>query len=241
MTIYALHGFLGLGSDWDFLKKSFPNLEAPDLWPKNENLTLKAWALQKSKALEEQFQNSKEPRVLLGYSLGGRLAMHLLLAQPHFWSAAILVSANPGTANVVERAARKEIDFKWAQKFLKSDWKKIISEWGDQDIFKVKNSAQDAIVLKREEKDFDRKALAEALLNWSIAKQDDLAVKMMNLKIPVLWLAGEEDEKYCDLLCGFPQVAASHRFHKVKQASHRAPWDNPTEFTRLVTAFLEEH
>src|SRR5258708_3665465 len=96
--IYALHGVLGLASDWDFLKSRMHehDFEAEDLWKSFSGTDLKTWAEQKSQALIHQTSQGSGPRILLGYSLGGRLAMHLLLAQPKLWDAAIFISANPG-------------------------------------------------------------------------------------------------------------------------------------------------
>ncbi len=239
--IYALHGFLGLAADWDFLKTRFSSLEAENLWQNYSNQSLKTWAENKSVEFEARFQGSNEPRVLMGYSLGGRLAMHLLLARPKFWSAAILISANPGTASIDERKARQELDANWSHKFLKDDWQKLMSEWSRQSLFAVKNPLKDSILLPRSEKDFARKTLADAIENWSLSKQDDLAVRLMGVTAPVLWLAGEEDEKYCDLLCGFAQVSFSHDFQKISHAGHRAPWDNPREFSKILEDFLAEN
>lgn len=232
--IYALHGFLGLPSDWNFLKNYFKgNLEAEDLW--QTRLSMKNWAEQKSLELASM----PGPRILLGYSMGGRLAMHLLLENPKIWDAAIFVSANPGTANVDERETRKKIDHKWAERFLKEDWQKVVLDWNEQNLFTNKIPARDTITLPRLEKDFSREALAHALENWSLAKQDDLALKLAQVSLPILWLAGEHDEKYCDLLCGFAQIAGSHEFVKVSGAAHRVPWDSPSQFISTVDQFLK--
>ncbi len=235
--IYALHGFLGLPSDWNFLKVHFLSharlqVETDNLW--QTSLSMKAWAQQKT----EEVAAKAGPRVLLGYSMGGRLAMHLLLANPGLWDAAIFVSANPGTASIAERSTRKELDRKWAQRFLKDDWKKVVSDWNQQTLFTNNFSAKNTISLPRSEKDFDRKALARAIEEWSLAQQDDLAVRLAQVNIPVLWIAGEHDEKYCDLLSGFAQVAKSHRFEKISGAAHRAPWDHPSEFISKLESFL---
>ena len=230
--IYALHGFLGLASDWNFLKPHF-SVETDDLWQNYTSMSLKDWAEKKSAELDARFSDPKEPRVLLGYSMGGRLAMHLLLARPRFWSAAILISANPGVSSVDEREARKLNDKKWAQKFLKEDWQQVISDWNKQTLF-----AKGSSVLPRSEKDFDRRTLAACLEDWSLAKQEDLAVRLSQVSTPILWLAGEQDEKYCDLLSGFAQIAQSQSFQKISSAAHRVPWDNPEEFILALKAFL---
>ncbi len=229
--IYALHGFLGLPSDWDFLKPEF-DIEAENLW-QYSSMKMQDWAEKKSLELASR----PGPKVLLAYSMGGRLAMHLLLANPKIWDAAIIVSANPGTSSIEEHATRKKLDHKWAQKFLKNDWPTLLTEWNRQSLFQVPNPAKDSVQLIRDEKDFDRAKLAEALENWSIAHQENLAPRLAKVTQPVLWLAGEHDEKYRCLLSGFAQVS-NHQYKEISQAAHRIPWDHPSEFKNEIRNFL---
>jgi 2-succinyl-6-hydroxy-2,4-cyclohexadiene-1-carboxylate synthase len=229
--IYAIHGFLGLPSDWDFLKPQH-EIEAENFL-QYTSMKMQDWAEKKS------YEIALRPgrKVLLAYSMGGRLAMHLLLANPKIWDAAIIVSANPGTSSIEEHATRKKLDHKWAQKFLKSDWATLLYEWDRQSLFQVQNPAKDAVHLQRNEKDFDRAKLAEALENWSIAHQENLAPRLAKVTQPILWLAGENDEKYRCLLSGFAQVS-NHRYKEISQAAHRVPWDHPSEFIRVMNEFL---
>jgi 2-succinyl-6-hydroxy-2,4-cyclohexadiene-1-carboxylate synthase len=59
--------------------------------------------------------------------MGGRLAMHALLESPELWSAAILVSANPGlpAADHPGRAQRMASDESWARRFESDPWEQV--------------------------------------------------------------------------------------------------------------------
>src|SRR5687768_13002359 len=90
MNIFALHGFLGLPSDWDFLNPQF----AINLY---DYADCDFWEF--AKVFNDLASETQSPKMILGYSLGGRLAMHAFLAQPDLWDGAVFVSAHLGGAN----------------------------------------------------------------------------------------------------------------------------------------------
>ena len=97
--IWCLHGALGSYRDWDFLSEDLSDVQPVDLWQDFPELELSAWA----EAFCSHVQGCDQRPVLLGYSMGGRLALHALLARPTLWQSAIVVSAHPGLAAVEER------------------------------------------------------------------------------------------------------------------------------------------
>ena len=76
LKLLCLHGFLGQSSDWNFLRARW-NIVAPDLFvpgPAGES-SMTEWAENLLVLLPGRY-------VLVGYSLGGRLALHALAAAP---------------------------------------------------------------------------------------------------------------------------------------------------------------
>jgi len=103
-TVVAVNGFLGRESDWSLI----PNLLAPewelktiDLWNQTEIASYDLWAKKTSEQIANGFP--KQKKILLGYSMGGRLALHLLIAAPHLFDGAVIVSANPALAQALRR------------------------------------------------------------------------------------------------------------------------------------------
>src|ERR1700722_16825830 len=97
MCLYALHGFLGLPSDWTHLFKQMSTplideIHAVDLFVEDP-VALNVWGR------NLKVPSTSGPRILLGYSLGGRLAMHALLGQTSKWDAAVMISAHPGLSS----------------------------------------------------------------------------------------------------------------------------------------------
>lgn len=238
-SIIALHGFLGLPSDWDSVFTGDFAFEAVNLWPSTHKIYstngFRDWC---RLFLDEVGVRSPKP-VLLGYSMGGRLAMHAALKAPDRWAGAIFVSANPGLKSFQERQARMMNDQEWARRFLDEPWLDVLRAWNSQAVLQAPppEKAPEAIPLKpRLERDFDRKALALAMQFWSLGNQEDLRERLLNLPIPVLYITGELDTKFTSLIREL-NLPAHHRHEVVAGAGHRVPWDQPRVFRELVREF----
>lgn len=215
--IRCLHGFLGLPSDWNF----FPGFCGEELYA--SILPFHDWVFHFHK-------KEQEKRLLLGYSLGGRLALHALTAHPEHWLGAVVISAHPGLPSKKIREERYAHDLRWADRFEQEPWEALMSDWNQQTIFTSS--------VPRQEEDFDRKYLSAAMRTWSLGLQEDLTVAIKNLELPILWIAGAKDPKFCQLA-----LKTKHPHSKIwiaPDASHRVPWETPNAFYQQVQQFYEE-
>ncbi|MCM2277786.1 MAG: alpha/beta fold hydrolase [Oligoflexia bacterium] len=232
MRLYLLHGFLGLPSDWDTLPWSrfLPGvkLEKVDLLGEAIPPSAAEWAKSFCSRVQAG-SRAGEKAAILGYSMGGRLAMHALLEAPELFHAGALVSANPGLRTAGERQARREADEGWARRFERDEWARLIADWDAQPVF-----GGDRRALERKEGDFDRTRLAAALRNWSVGSHEDLLARLGRLPVPLLWVAGEKDRKYAGQLERLPPGTLSE---KIPGAGHRVPWEAPERFLECV-AFI---
>jgi 2-succinyl-6-hydroxy-2,4-cyclohexadiene-1-carboxylate synthase len=234
--LWCLHGFLGRGTDWDVLRAAWPadlpDLRTPELFaagPRDASLV----------AFGERFAGevaAVDPSpMLLGYSLGGRLALHALLARPGLWRAAVIVSAHLGLPEAGTRDERRATDAAWAERFRIEDWTTLLAEWNARDVFGGK-----AQPLARPESAFSREALAEGLETWSVGNQADLRAELPRLSVPILWIAGAEDHRYV----AQAELALAHgvdvRLAFAPGAGHRVPWEAPEWFAETVMAFIRE-
>ena len=225
----CLHGFLGLPSDWDVPPCTakahkvdwMPALAGLPGLPDEPALPALAEAL-----------NSQVPGdVLLGYSMGGRIALHMLLAKGGArWREAIIVSASPGLGNSAERIARFNADGLWARRFRDEPWDSVVSAWNVQAVFATDN----ATPLVRHEHEFDRKTLALTLLRGSVGRQADLREELAALHMPILWIAGELDTKYAALAQECAALSPLFRCEILPGAGHRAPWASSSAFCEAI-------
>jgi 2-succinyl-6-hydroxy-2,4-cyclohexadiene-1-carboxylate synthase len=266
--ILALHGFLGLPQDWSRLGRETDSWDKRDLWADFDQLNqpesktyLQAWAENFCREVEDADYGGGEtptrPPVLLGYSMGARLAMHAALHAPHLFQAIILISGHPGLALESERLARLKSDRAWAKRFRNDCWENLVDGWNRQPVLADANSTLPAasqpaaahrtsktrvalgpVRLDRNENQFDRKILAKAMEAWSLGHQEPLAEKLSQLSLPILHLVGSEDAKFRTLLSGIP-LGPETRLKVIEGAGHRVPWDQPKSFLRSVEKFLE--
>ena len=190
--LWCLHGFLGQGSDWDGLRATWPAdlppLRTPDLFARpGEGESLEEFGTR----FADLVAGEDPAPILMGYSLGGRLALHALLARPAMWRAGVIVSAHLGLAEPGARNERRAADAAWAERFRLDDWATLLDAWNARDVFGGRSH-----VLPRPETAFDREALARALDAWSLGNQADLLPLLSRLPMPLLWIAGEEDDRY---------------------------------------------
>ncbi|HKO00664.1 MAG TPA: alpha/beta fold hydrolase [Thermoanaerobaculia bacterium] len=208
--IVALHGFLGHPSDWDFLRDAGFEVRAPNLFEGDE---------------------IGSGDVLLGYSMGGRLALHALLAGAAF-SRAVIVSAGLGIEDENARAARRVADEVWACRFESDRWQDVVRDWHAQPIFAGHSIARD-------ERDFDRASLAKALREWSPAALPPVASRLHELRMPILFVAGERDAKYVAEAKRAAELVSNAELWVAPGAAHRVPWEVPDAFAERLRAFID--
>lgn len=214
MKLYALHGFLGRPSDW---QEILPDAVGVDLIP----APFDKWAKQFNDTVEEG-------SVLVGYSLGGRLAMHALIQNPKLWKGAVIISAKTGMKEGQE--PRLANDRKWAKRFLNDPWDQLMHDWNSQPVF-----AADKVEMKRREEDYDRLALSVSLEQWSLGKQAYL--EMRELPMPIFWITGEKDPK---AERGLTFAHPKSKEWAAPGIGHRVPWECPTLFQQQLHQFLGE-
>ncbi|HET7710548.1 MAG TPA: alpha/beta fold hydrolase [Thermoanaerobaculia bacterium] len=207
--IVCLHGFLGQPDDWQFLAASGFEVSAPNL-----------------------FRGDRIPNegdVLLGYSMGGRLALESLLAGARY-SRAVIISAGLNLER--GREERQSRDEEWAQRFESEDWDALMEAWNAQPVLS-------GTVVERREADFSRAMLARALREWSPGTLAPLAPRLGKLTIPILWVAGERDTPYVEEGKRAVSLLPHGELWICPDAGHRIPWERPQGLIDRLRRFLE--
>ena len=205
--IWTLSGFLGLESDWDFLP--WPHREVED----------------RQSCLSPDRQDClSSTDILLGYSMGGRLALQMLQLRP--MRKAIIVSAG---LNAPDEERRKR-DEEWARRFESEEWASLMRAWNAQPVF-------GGHVLERREADYDRAELARQLREYSPAVLPP--PQLGQIETPILWIAGERDAKYVDVAKRAVARLPHAELWICPSAGHRVPWEQRERFLARLRAFIE--
>jgi 2-succinyl-6-hydroxy-2,4-cyclohexadiene-1-carboxylate synthase len=222
---------VGRAADWQPLRIDGWARRAVDLWRLLECRSLSL--AEAGRALNAEAAAAGGDAILLGYSLGGRLALHGLLAPGRPWRAAVIVSAHPGLEEEAERAARREHDAGWAARVL-DDWEGFLAQWAAQPLLQgVEMTGRESLCRRRRE-------IARGFVAWSLGAQQPLWGRLGEIEVPVLWVAGERDEKFAALARRAVALLPRGRLGLVAGAGHRVPWEAPERFARILAEFLED-
>jgi 2-succinyl-6-hydroxy-2,4-cyclohexadiene-1-carboxylate synthase len=161
--------------------------------------------------------------VLLGYSMGGRLALDLLQRQR--FDRAIVISAGLNAPD----EARKLRDEEWARRFESEEWASLLRAWNAQEVFGGQ-------VVERREEDFDRTELARQLREYSPAVLPPPRLEV--IETPVLWIAGERDAKYVDIAKRAVARLPHAELWICPDAGHRVPWEQPDALVARIRNFI---
>jgi 2-succinyl-6-hydroxy-2,4-cyclohexadiene-1-carboxylate synthase len=240
LECWCLHGSVGSAADWRSLGAELATAgigsRAVDLWRFLECEPMPpavfAQALN-AEALGEAPRGRH--RVLLGYSLGGRLALHALLGQPHPWQAAIIISAHPGLEDGNERATRLAADAIWAARAFRDDWQLFLDDWNAQPLLAgapIREPAASRNLSLR------RREIARSFVDWSLGNQQPLWSALSAITIPTLWIAGEADTKYRALAERAATLVPGASLAIAPSAGHRVPWDAGPWLAAQIRDFL---
>lgn len=224
-TIYAIHGFLGKTSDFDI----FSDLNLTPIDP----FFYHAESLEDFAAKLNASIISNHDSILLGYSMGGRLALHTLINCPKKWKAAIIISSHTGLKSSLEKQERLKKDLCLIKRFEQENFEHMMNEWNNQDLF------DPALPLNRKKEDYTSEILKKSLVNFSLGTQEDLKTKIAKLEIPILWIVGEKDKKYLELALNLKFLHPKSRIWIASNAFHRVPWSLKKEFEQQVKIFIE--
>lgn len=233
VNYYCLHGYLGQAKDWDFLSEG-KHTFCPDLFVGPTALgphqKFANWAASFNAWVATNRLGKKRPNILVGYSMGGRLALYAGLSEPTLWQKIVLISTNPGMLAAKEKVERLKQDSQWAQRFRSNDlWSEVLNDWNNQAVFDG-----GGLVPNRIEDDFDRELLAKALENWSVGQQQINVDHLKPLSNLLHWVVGEEDSKYVALMDRLRDELPEAQFHVVRSAGHRVLQDNPLAISDLI-------
>jgi 2-succinyl-6-hydroxy-2,4-cyclohexadiene-1-carboxylate synthase len=230
MECWCLHGAVGSAGDWRKwaarLAASGISARAIDLWRFLENgpLPMPPFA-------------EAQSRMIIGYSMGGRLALHALLDRSSLWRAAVIISAHPGLESEKERAARRVSDQSWAARAMTWEWNDFLNAWHAQPML-VGASPRDASADSRLA--HQRRAIAQSFIDWSLGAQEPLWELLGEIRTPVLWVVGERDPKFIALAERAVRRLPCGRLVVMPGAGHRVPWETTDALSAEIAAFADQ-
>jgi 2-succinyl-6-hydroxy-2,4-cyclohexadiene-1-carboxylate synthase len=180
------------------------------------------------------------PFALLGYSLGGRVALHLALAAPERLVSLILESASPGIVDPAERAARRQSDEALARLLDQQGIEAFVDRWERVPIFASQASLPTEVRARHRAQRLknDPRGLAGSLCGIGAGVPVPVRARLGELTMPTLLIVGSLDTRYVALGAEMAAALPAARLQIVPDAGHAVHLEAPEAFARLVLAHL---
>lgn len=174
----------------------------------------------------------------LGYSMGGRLALHVALTHPERVGALVLVGASPGIADPAARAARRAADEALAAHLEAVGTTAFVDEWLAQPLFA---GLDDRSSCRSERLRNDADGLASSLRLAGTGAQDPLWDALGIITTPVLLVVGERDAKFRGIADDMaPRFAGRCDTVVLAGTGHACHLEAPEAFCATVTEWLDD-
>jgi 2-succinyl-6-hydroxy-2,4-cyclohexadiene-1-carboxylate synthase len=178
--------------------------------------------------------------VVVGYSMGGRLALRAALRRPGKFGALVLVGTSAGIEDTQARAERRSADEELADWIERHTIEEFAERWESQPVFATQPaelvSAQRAGRLSHEPA-----RLAQLLRSAGQGMFDPVWQQLERIDCPVLAVAGELDTRYADAAFRIVERVKHGRARLIAGAGHAPQLERPDEFAELLLDFLDEH
>ncbi|MBE9047224.1 2-succinyl-6-hydroxy-2,4-cyclohexadiene-1-carboxylate synthase [Pleurocapsales cyanobacterium LEGE 10410] len=174
---------------------------------------------------------------LVGYSMGGRIALYLTVYFPQYFQGVILESASPGLATQPERDRRIEQDWQLAARLESQGLAQFLKQWYANPIFAsfVRHPNYEQAIAHRQQNEPNK--LVKSLRYTGLGMQPSLWHCLSNIQIPILLVVGEFDAKFVAINQKIAGLCRQSKLNIVKNSGHNVHFEQPKEFIKLVKLF----
>jgi 2-succinyl-6-hydroxy-2,4-cyclohexadiene-1-carboxylate synthase len=246
--LLLLHGFTGSGDSWASHIPAFAKQFSPitiDILghgrsdsPQNHSRYTMPQVAANIIALLDEWQIDQA--ALLGYSMGGRLALYLACHYPTRFSQLILESSSPGLPTEAERAARRQRDEALADWIEANDIESFVARWEALPLWESQRQLSEEVRhrLRQQRLQNNPVGLANSLRGMGTGAQPSLWPLLPMLQLPTLLLAGELDGKFVAINEKMGALLPNGRLQIIPHAGHTIHLERPGLFQTAITKIL---
>ena len=180
------------------------------------------------------------PLHLLGYSMGGRLALAYAVEKAEKLRSLVLIGASAGLADDAYRAQRRASDDALADRIETDGLEWFVDWWMSRPLLAPKSAAGDAAagLARHRRLENDARALANTLRGLGTGAMEPLHSHLADLDVPVAVLVGSHDEKFRAIAEGLVAALPQAAKHIVADAGHAVHVDNPGDTAAAILPFF---
>jgi 2-succinyl-6-hydroxy-2,4-cyclohexadiene-1-carboxylate synthase len=234
-TLVLLHGFTHTGASWaaviDALGERYRPL-APDIRGHGRSSDVEPVDLEH--VIGDIAAQDSGAFTLVGYSMGGRIALHAALELPDRIERLVLIGASPGIADHTERARRAEVDEQLANEIEQSSIEEFASSWARTPVLSDQPAdvaeAVHAVRLCN-----TPVGLARALRGLGTGALGPVWKRLPELRPPTTLIAGERDLKFTRLASEMASLIPAAEVLIVSGAGHAVHLEKPVQVAAVIT------
>ena len=179
-----------------------------------------------------------QPGILIGYSMGARMALHVALRHPQMVSQLVLISGTPGLVTQAERSARLQSDNELADHIEKIGTPAFIDEWLALPIF---SGLSDQTNQRNDRIRNTAKGLADSLRFAGTGTQEPQWPNLHQLSMPVLLMVGELDVKFTTIAKDMQPLLQSSEMKVVPNVGHTVHLEDPASTGHILDSIILRH
>ncbi len=179
-----------------------------------------------------------KPAMWVGYSMGGRTALHVALSHPDLVEALVLISTSAGIEDEAQRAERRAADEVLAERIEQEGTEPFLASWLSQPLFATLPPERAGL---QERLANTPAGLASSLRLSGTGAQDPLWGRLPELGTrdrPILLIAGERDRRYCDQAQRMAAaIGPTATVSIVRDAGHACHLEHPGAVAATIARF----
>ena len=237
-TLLALHGFTGSPRSWDFLppQPQMRRLSPALVGHHGSSAGNDVADFEAEVDRLAQICADAGPLHLVGYSLGARLALGLVLRHPTRVSRLTLISGHPGLESDDERDARRTADEHWCELLLSGGLLAFVDAWQAQPLWTTQARLDPGTLerKRRERLSHDPAGLVRSLRVTGLAAMPSYRDRLAQIEVPLTLIAGALDPKFCKLAQQMAERVAHAELIIVPGAGHDLLLERPEFITEVI-------
>ncbi|MEK3887682.1 2-succinyl-6-hydroxy-2,4-cyclohexadiene-1-carboxylate synthase [Bacillus sp. FSL K6-3431] len=179
---------------------------------------------------------------ILGYSMGGRLALSFAMLYPQKVKSLILESSSPGLKTHEEREKRKQSDTLLAKRIIDEGMEVFVNFWEKIPLFSSQQQLPHDIQehIRQQRLANTVHGLVNSLKGMGTGSQPSWWERLNDLHMPIKLVCGEQDEKFCKIAKEMQLKLSNAKLVVVKGVGHAIHVEEPEMFGTIVEGFLSE-
>lgn len=176
--------------------------------------------------------------VVVGYSMGGRLALYLSLYYPDLFSKGFIISASPGLEKADERLKREHEDELLVRDLLQNTFEEFLKHWYQQPLFSSLRQQKKFAELCLRRLENNPKYLVKSIQHMGLAKQPSLWQLLGGCLVPLRFVCGALDKKFVELNKQTCRLCPQANLNVIAYCGHNVVLEAPEKLMQILRLFL---